>query len=877
MSTLLAVPATAVARVATYRLQFTPVFGFRAARTVLPYLRDLGVSHIYASPIARATPGSQHGYDVCDPREVNPDLGTYEDLIALLEDVRAHGMGWMQDIVPNHLAMCPHNPFLHDVLTFGQRSRWAFLFDIDWTLPDFHGRILLPILGDSYANLLQAGAFRLTWDETGPVLAYGDHRLPLAPGTIAPLLEEAGASPDLCAGLIATASEEDGDQRAVFWAAVLRRTPEEQAFLAERLERIQDLGTIDHVLQAQTWQLAWWRTGRELIGYRRFFAVDSLIAVRCEDERAFAVMHALTGELYDRGLISGVRVDHIDGLRDPGTYLARLRARLPDAWILVEKILGHGEPLPDWPIDGTTGYEVITALTGLCCDVEAEKRFSLVHQRLTGASGNPTRLATRLRHDIDRLGLGGDLERTVRALRATAADVPAVRDIAPRMLRAALAALLAAFPVYRTYVGANGGSAHDHEVFMQARAEARRDQPDLMPVIDAIATVCDLALAPGAPASVIDAVQRIQQLSGPVMAKGWEDTFLYCWSRCLALNEVGGDPRRFGSGVGAFLQQMAARPPHGGLNATATHDTKRGEDVRMRLAALTWQAGAWEVFVHQAEAATARFRRSSVGVVMPSAEDRYHLYQTLVGTWPADGHIDAGYGERLQAYALKAVREAGCCTSWIAPEPTYEEAVRQWLGALVTDEALMELRGRLTTLVSLIVPHAAALALVQTVVKCTIPGVPDIYQGAEWHDFSLVDPDNRRPVDFAARTAALAEPLFSHPSTDQRTKQALLTACLRLRRDRPEPWESGTLQPLELVGQHAGIVAFARVADERVALVVANLRPEPPHPSALLVIDQPWRPTAWRDALTGRPAAAPVRLTVAPLLQRLPCAILVPE
>jgi (1->4)-alpha-D-glucan 1-alpha-D-glucosylmutase len=876
MSLATAETATAVARIATYRLQFTPAFGFRAARAVLPYLRDLGISHLYASPIARATCGSQHGYDVCDPREVNPDLGTYDDLVALLKEVRAHGMGWIQDIVPNHLAMCPHNPFLWDVLTFGQRSRWAFLFDIDWTLPDFPGRILLPILGDSYAHLLQAGAFRLTWD-AGPVLAYGDHRLPLAPATVVPLLEQADAPTELCASLMAAGCETDPGQRAVFLESVLHRTPEEERLLAERLERIQDPAEIDDVLQRQAWQVAWWRTGREVIGYRRFFAVDSLIAVRCEDERAFNLMHSLVFDLYDQGLISGVRVDHIDGLRDPRAYLERLRARLPDAWILVEKILAHGETLPDWPVDGTTGYEVVNALTGLCCDAQAEGWFSGLHQRFTGASGNPAALATRLRQDIDRLGLGGDLDRTVRTLRATAHDMPAVRDLGPRALREALAALLAAFPVYRTYIGPAGGTAHDHDVLMQARAEARRDHPDLAPVIDAITAVCDLALAPGAPPSVVEAVQRIQQLSGPVMAKGWEDTFLYRWSRCLALNEVGGDPRRFGGDIAAFLQLMATRAPRGGLNATSTHDTKRGEDVRMRLAALTWRPEAWERLVDEAESATAGQYRKSDGTVAPVAEDRYHIYQTLVGTWPVDGHIDAGYRERLHAYALKAVREAGSSTCWTKPDSAYEEALRHWLDALLGDPASAALRGRLTALVAAIAPHAAALALVQTAVKCTIPGVPDIYQGAEWHDFSLVDPDNRRPVDFVPRMVALADPLLTNPLTDQRTKQALLAACLRVRRERPEPWEEGILQPLALAGRRDGILAFARVAGQRVAVVVANLRPEPPSPHLEVILDPTWGRRIWRDAFTGRHTEAKPHLPVAPLLELLPCALLLPE
>jgi (1->4)-alpha-D-glucan 1-alpha-D-glucosylmutase len=871
-------PRAVVPRIATYRVQFTPSFGFRAARSVIPYLRDLGISHVYASPIARATPGSLHGYDVCDPREVNPDLGTFDDLIGLMEEVRRNGMGWIQDVVPNHLAMSPHNPFLRDVLTFGQRSRWSFLFDIDWTLPDFTGRILLPVLGDSYAQLLESGAFHFTWDETGPVFTYGDHRLPLAPGSVAAVLERAGAPPDLCTALLAAEHEEDPDQRAVFLWSALQRPGPELASAAEQLERIHDPAEVDRILQAQPWQLVWWRTGREVIGYRRFFAVDSLIAVRCEDERAFPLMHGLVFELHDRGLLSGVRVDHIDGLRDPRAYLERLRARLPDSWILVEKILAHTEPLPEWPVDGTTGYEVINALTGLCCNPRAEARLTTFHQRIVGARTNPTNLAATLRQDVDRLGLGGDLDRAVTGLRATAADTPVVRDFGRRSLRDGLAAMLAFFPVYRTYIDAHGGSAHDRQVLTQACTDAKRAHADLAPVIDAIAEVFERALVPGAPASVLEAVQRIQQLSGPVMAKGWEDTFLYRWSRCLALNEVGGDPRRYGPDAHGFLVQMGKRPPSGGLNATSTHDTKRGEDVRMRLAALTWRLDQWQELVLLCETATAASLHRVADTVAPIAEDRYQLYQTLVGTWPVDGRIDEEYRTRIRAYALKAMREADCCTSWTTPNPTYEAALLRWLDTILVDPAQVPTRLQITALVQEIVPHAASLALVQTMLKCTIPGIPDVYQGAEWHDLSLVDPDNRREVDFAARAATLVDArLPGHPLTDPRTKQALLAGCLRLRHARSEPWRSGGLKPLVLTGDSDGIVAFARVADEALAVVVVKLHPDAPDPLLELTLDSEWQPRAWREALTGRYLTTTRTLSVAPLLQRLPCAILVAE
>lgn len=871
------VAVATVPRIATYRLQLTPAFGFREARALLPYLRDLGISHVYASPIAQANPGSQHGYDVCDPREVNRELGTFDELVKLLEAVRDQGMGWVQDVVPNHLAMSPHNPYLRDVLIFGQRSRWAFLFDIDWALPDFCGRILLPVLGESYAQLLHIGAFRFSWEDDGPVLLYGDHQLPLSPGSVAALLEKAGAPVELCAAFLAAEADADPDQRALLLFAAFHRSAEDQALIGGILAGIHDPTVIDAVLQAQVWQLAWWRTGREVIGYRRFFAVDALIAVRNEDQRAFPLMHALTFELYDRGLIAGVRVDHIDGLRDPKTYLEQLRARLPDAWILVEKILGQGETLASWPVDGTTGYEIVNALTAVCSNVDAEQRFTDLHQRLTGTRLNAVSLAESLRENVDRLGLGGDLDRAVSALRATAQDSPLLRDFGRRILRDALAAFVACMPVYRTYVDAQGGSDYDRRVLMQARAQAKRNHADLATVIDALAALLDLGLAPRAPATVLNAIQRIQQLSGPVMAKGWEDTFLFRWSRCLAFNEVGSDPRRFGLDPAGFLAVIAKRDPQGGLNATSTHDTKRGEDVRMRLAALTWRIDRWQELVMEWESTTAPYLHRVGDAVSPTAEDRYHLYQNLLGTWPVDGRIDEGYRARLRAYAMKAVREADCCTSWTTPNLTYEAAVLRWLELLLVSDSGAGFRAQLTALVADIAPHAAHLALVQTVLKCTIPGVPDIYQGAEWHDFSLVDPDNRRPIDFQSRREALPHGfrLSAYPLTDQRTKQALLATCLRLRHDQVEPWRSGGARSVVLRGNTDGILAFARVASGTVAIVVVRLRPDGVDPLLEVEIDPAWGQHMWREVLTSRFISASRTIPLASLLQRLPCAIFV--
>jgi (1->4)-alpha-D-glucan 1-alpha-D-glucosylmutase len=869
-------PSRAIPRIATYRLQFSPSFGFRDALELLPYLQGLGVSHIYASPIARATPGSRHGYDVCDPQHPNPDLGSREELLTLLWAVRDHNMGWLQDIVPNHLSFSPHNPYLQDVLTFGSRSRWAFLFDIDWDHVDFPDRVLLPILAEPYGRMLRSGALHFAWGGRGPCLAYGNHRLPLSPGSVVALLIQAGVARDLTRILAAVDAEDDPQRREVLFSTALASDPRERMAAASVLAAITDPEAIDRLLVSQVWQLAWWRTGRDVIGYRRFFAVDELIAVRIEEPKAFDLMHALTFDLHDLGLIEGVRVDHIDGLRDPSSYLTKLRRRLPRAWILVEKILAEGERLPDgWPVDGTTGYDTINCLTRVCCDPSAEDRFTTLHGRITGAPADPTQLANGLRRQFERLGLGGDFERVTAVMHDTRGIHPAVRDLSRRAIREALAMLLSHFPVYRTYVNAAGASQQDIATLATARRLALQDAADLAPAIDAVATLLEEGMADDPHPTVYEALMRVQQLSGPVMAKGWEDTFFYTWSRCLALNEVGGDPRIFGRSPDELMRDAVVRLAGESLNPTSTHDTKRGEDTRARLTALTWYAEAWE------EAVTGWMEEDRASrAQLPSAEDRYMLYQTLVGTWPKDGVGDEGYRERLHACAEKSVREAGIHTSWISPDSAYESALHAWLESRLDPRRSPGFHAGMTALIGLIARHAAALGVVQTVLKCTLPGVPDIYQGGEWHDYSLVDPDNRRPVDFQARMAALATVSASGPPgdiLDPRTKQALLKRCLQLRRDNPGLWRKGGLQAVSVVGDHGGVFAFARTAERAVALVVVRVRPDPPTSSTEIALDPAWRGYRWRDVLTGQAHAPTTTLGLDRLLTHLPCAVLVPE
>lgn len=846
--------------IATYRLQFTPEFGFRDALRALPYLRDLGISHIYASPITRARRGSTHGYDVCDPREVNPELGTREELLELLRAVRGEGMGWVQDVVPNHMSASTENPLWLDLLTHGRRSRWARFFDIDWDHPDLDGRVQLTVLAEPYAACLRAGDLRIDPAAGGPRLAYGDLRLPMDPRTLGPLFADHAACRELAAAVAVAAVEADADRREekLIAAWSLLADPTVRASYAEACAGMAG-DRLDRLLLEQPWRLAWWRSGREMTGYRRFFAVNELVAVRSETDEAFATMHALAFALADEDLIDALRIDHIDGLRDPESYLARLRARLPGTGILVEKILGGDEELPrTWRVDGTSGYEFLANVGPACSDGDSWERIDELHRRFVPDAGDRARLATRLREDIDGLGLAGDLDRVVRAIRAARDVAAVVRDIAPRALRAALAAIVARFAVYRTY-----GDAQGRPVLTAACGRAAADRPELATVIRALAGFLDGGLAADAPEAVREAVLRFQQLTGPAMAKGCEDTFFYADARWIACNEVGGDPLRPAMAPERFIAFAAHRGASWPrtMNATATHDTKRGEDTRARLAALTWRIGSWEAFA-------TRWMAHGDGKV--HAADRYFLLQTLVASWPADPARE-DYRQRLVDCCRKSLREAGRRTGWSDPDTAYEERVFDWLSGLL-DDVPPGFHAACAELCRDLAPWTDAVALCQTVLKCSLPGVPDIYQGSEWADWSLVDPDNRRPVDFPRLEAGLlplAAPL--PPPGDPRRKQAVVRRCLAARWSAPRLWSHGETSVLAVEGDRRGVFAFRRsLAGGPEALVIATASP-----GSQARVEIP--SGRWVDSLTGSATSGGLRPVAELLAAGLPCAVLQAE
>jgi (1->4)-alpha-D-glucan 1-alpha-D-glucosylmutase len=744
---------------ATYRLQFHKDFTFADAEAILPYLAALGISHVYASPITTAQPGSTHGYDVVDPTRINPELGGEEGFARLSEALKAHGLGLVIDIVPNHMGIAGSaNGWWQDVLRHGKASRHARFFDINWA-----HKLLLPFLGAPLPQAIANGALTLKRDGEGlAIWAYDTHRFPIRP------------------------EDEEGAEA-------------------------RDLADL---LDSQHYRLAWWRAANDDLHWRRFFTITELAGLRAEDPLVFEETHRLYFRLFEEGRIDGVRIDHVDGLTDPGAYLERLRARMPGAWIVVEKILAPGEAMPaDWPIDGTSGYDFMEEVTALLHAPAGEAPLARHWAAISGRPAHFHAEELQARRDMLAWEFEGQLSACVAAFHALARSAEATHAFTAGMLRRALRAMLWVFPVYRTY--GTGGAAPPTDAPVREtvrRRAAEHAAPGEMEVVDAVLGWL-AGEGPGDPALAAEAVRRFQQLSAPIAAKAVEDTAFYRYGPLLSRNDVGFDPSRFALSIEDFHAAMARRAASApvALLATATHDHKRGEDVRARLAVLSGRPQAW---IAAADAWRARLGAAGEGV---DPGDVHMLLQTLVGAWPGpDGRGD--FAGRVAAWAEKAVREAKLRSSWAAPDAAYEGKLRARVEAALGDA---ELVGAIDAFVAEIAPAAEANGLVQTFLRCVAPGVPDLYQGTEFADLSLVDPDNRRPVDYAARRAAL-----EGDGTDyDARKQRLIANLLALRREESALFAQGDWAPLPVAGSRADhVLAFRRAYGGTVLRGAARLR-----------------------------------------------------
>jgi (1->4)-alpha-D-glucan 1-alpha-D-glucosylmutase len=913
---------------ATYRLQFSRNFGFDQAAALAPYLARLGVSHVYASPYLRARPGSTHGYDIVSHNELNPELGDAAAFERMVAAFRANGLGQILDFVPNHMGVGgSDNPWWLDVLEWGPLSDFAGWFDIDWDSERryLQDKLLVPFLGDQYGAVLESGGLVLKFDSAAgdfAVWAYDTHKLPICPthyarilGDKHPALERLGdafanlsnwrphiaqRAADLKAELAARAREDESVAAAV-QAAVAR--------FNGTSGDIETWSRLDTLIGDQHWRAAHFRVAADDINYRRFFNINDLAGIRMEIPELFDHAHVLVFKLIAEGVLDGIRLDHIDGLLDPKAYCLRLREKAPKpVYLIVEKILAAHESLrDDWGVDGTSGYEFANLVTGLLVDPEGEEAMTRAYEDFTG---NRTAFADIVRDcklGITENEMASELNVLARDAARVARRNPHTADFTNNLLKRALKQIIACFPVYRTYIDGSTPTDADRRDIDWAVAQARRLDSSLDPsVFDFLSRLltCDLVAEPRSGFSrtaVVRAAMRIQQYSGPVMAKGLEDTAFYRYNRLLALNEVGGHPDRFSVSLSAFHYanaQRARRTPHAML-ATSTHDTKRGEDARARLAVLPELAEEWT----QQVATWSRLLRAgesgSLTDMPPARNDEYAFYQLMLAAWPAElshGAVpnaeDAdAFRTRVEGAMVKTLREAKLHTTWAAPDAAYEEAVLQFVRNALDVSRSNPFLDAFTSFQSKVAAFGVHNSLVQTVLKLTVPGVPDIYQGADLWDFSLVDPDNRRPVDFVMREMLLAKSQTAASGEDfaalmenwhdGRIKLALAAALLALREKSPALFAEGSYDALTATGDAADrICAFVRQAGDAHMIVAVALYPSQGIGEAAFagtVIGLPEENAGrWKNIFDGREIiAGDGGIAAADLFRALPVAVLI--
>ena len=866
---------------ATYRVQLNAGFTFSDAAAIVPYLAALGVSHVYCAPYFRARSGSAHGYDVVDHNSFNPEIGDQEDFERFVAALRDHDMGHIVDIVPNHVGILgTDNDWWMDLLENGESSAYAGFFDIDWAPSnlDRAHKVLVPVLADPYATALERGELRLRFERDSGSFAvfYGPHRFPLDPRTYPRVLDRVAA--------LVSNSELENIRRA-FAALPDRRTPtaeqvaersREKAAHQQRLAalaaRDSAVGTalevavrsftgtaaepasfdaLHELLELQAFHLAYWRVASEDINYRRFFDVNDLAALRVDNDAVFELTHRLVLQLIGAGKIDGLRIDHIDGLYDPASYLRRLQQRIREvtgnAWpralyVVVEKISLSFEHLPDeWPVHGETGYHFANVVNRMLIDAATRTRMERVYRTLTGESLEARDVAYQSQQLILRRSLASELNVATNQLARIARSDRSTRDFTFNNLRHALAEVIACFPVYRTYIADTVADSDRRYIEWAIAAARRRRAASEAPVFDFVRAALLLQL-PAASDTQLRAhrafVMKFQQITAPITAKGIEDTALYRYNLLLALNEVGGEPGLYGGGgVRAFHADAEYRSrhwPHEML-ATSTHDTKRSEDVRARLAVLSEMTTPWRDAVRRWMQINRTRKREVDGAAAPDSNDEYHFYQTLIGSWPLPEPDATGmteYRARIEAYMIKAVREAKVHTSWTETGVAYEEALLQFVHSALEPRDGNLFLADFLTFWRPVARFGLFNSLSQTLCKLTAPGVPDIYQGNELWDFSLVDPDNRRPVDYRRRGELLAKldreaphldvgELLEHPE-DGRCKLLLTWRALQLRRAQPELFSDGDYRRLRVHGSRAHyLCAFARRCARRTVVVIA--------------------------------------------------------
>ncbi len=892
---------------ATYRIQFTPAFGFPHMTHVIPYLADLGTSHVYASPIFKAGKGSTHGYDVVDPNQLNPELGTEQDFASMMERLRVQGMGWVQDVVPNHMAYDYDNQVLTDVLENGPRSQFYSFFDIDWehSYENIRGRVMAPFLGRFFGETLEDGEITLSYGPQGLTIHYFDLAFPLAIDSYHMVLSHGLATlkrhvgddhPDyitLLGVLYVLKSLGSGDPDAdtsdqvrfvkrMLWD-LYSRSAFFKGFLDENLRFFngkkgspESFNALDDLLSAQIFRLSYWKAATKEINYRRFFNINGLISLMVQDSTVFRHTHGLIARLLQDGTVAGLRIDHVDGLYDPKGYLTKIREILPAGYVVVEKILEPEEHLPDtWPVQGTTGYDFMNHCNRLFCDPQNQKAFSRIYSGFTGMKSPVEELAREKKRWIILEHMAGDVNNLAQELKTISSRDRHGSDATLFGLRRALTEILISFPVYRTYVDEQGLTVDDRKHIEHALEKAITNNPGLLPEFGFIKRFLLLEFPPyvdeDQKSDWVRFVMRFQQYTGPLMAKGVEDTVLYVYNRLISLNEVGGSPDRFGCSPDEFhrfLQERNELWPYS-LNATSTHDTKRGEDVRARINVLSEIPTEWEKTVRRWSSLNKGKKKRIGATLVPDKNDEYFLYQTLIGAWPFDESEPLQFVDRIKTYAVKAVREAKIHTGWIRPDTAYEQAYGCFLDSILQPTDGNAFLHEFESFARKIAHFGMLNSLSQTLIKIAAPGIPDFYQGTEMWDLNLVDPDNRGPVDFKKRMVLVAQvreqyardPLGTIKELlvnreDGRIKLFLTWRALGTRQDMYKVFSKGGYVPLKIAGRHKEhVFAFARRHEAEWTMTVV-----PRLCTSLVEEDHfPLGHESWQDTEIIMPAGLPDR------------------
>ncbi len=955
-------PITIQARIpsATYRLQFNREFTFKQAAAVVDYLHDLGITDCYASPLLVARPGSLHGYDVTDHSKLNPEIGTEEEFLVFARSLRRREMGLIMDVVPNHMCIAGGgNRWWNDVLENGQGSPFANFFDVDWNPPksDLENKVLLPVLGEQYGRVLENQEIRVVYQRGAFFAQYYEMRLPIAPGTYSQILElvlprvksQLGEThPDMLElESIITALSHLPSRTSIHPAKVKERRREKEiikrrlAWLATANELVrkaikealnelngvkgetESFDRLEALLAEQPFRLCHWRVAADEINYRRFFDINELAAIRVEDSAVFAAVHDLIMRLIKQGLVTGLRIDHVDGLADPARYLrdsqrailaAQAQARseaetgkvrrtslmrqLPELtndnskpfYLIVEKILGHNELLrADWPVHGTTGYEFMNLLNGVFVDTNKAHAFRRLYERFTGNTIKFDDLTYECKKLILRVAMSSELHVLARRLDRISEQHRYWRDFTLNSLQYALVELIACFPVYRSYIRADqtSVSVEDRGYVLSAIRTAKRRNPaissSLFDFIGSILLLDDPSGLNEAEHTMrTDFISRFQQLTSPVMAKGFEDTAFYRAYPLSSLNEVGGHPDRFGVSVEYFHtqnQHRASQWPHS-LSATSTHDTKRSEDVRARINVLSEIPTRWYRSILRWQNLNREKKTQLDETLAPDANEEYLFYQTLAGVWPLtimDAEAYSAFIQRVEEYLIKALREAKTHSSWINPNDSYEQAMRDFIQAVLKRSEDNDFLKSFVEFQAAVSRAGIFNSLAQTLLKIAAPGVPDFYQGTELWNFSLVDPDNRHTVDYAPLqemlmslekahrngASSLVAELLNQPE-DGRIKLYLTRQALRFRRSHDELFTNGSYLPISTTGEKEHqVIAFARMTkDETVVAVAARFFTNLGDATQLPIGEQVWGKTAillpdelasglYRDVITG--------------------------